>query len=71
MTGMFPNKVADNRVADKFAIQYFVGPRSPTGWITGTERFPTHEETTFQIYDRTRKEKRADITPIMRRAVTI
>lgn len=52
-------------------IEYYVGSRWPTGWMRGTERFPTMEAAELSAVESVRRERRAEITPITRRAAKV
>ena len=54
-----------------FAISYYVGPRSPTSWFTGLDRYPTMEAAEIQAVNMIRREVRSELTPIVRRAVAV
>lgn len=53
------------------AISYYVGPRSPTGWISGNKRYPTMEAAEIEAVNQVRRERRDDLTPIVRKAVRV
>lgn len=53
------------------AISYYVGPRSPTGWISGNKRYPTMEAAEIEAVNQVRRERREDLTPIVRKAVRV
>lgn len=51
-----------------FAIEYFTGKH---GWLKSSERFPTMSAAEIEAVNQVRRERRAELTPIMRRGAKI
>lgn len=52
-----------------YTIEYFAKIKGQPGvWVASSERFATMEEAELSAIEQVRKERKADLTPIARRA---